>query len=124
MERLLRWRFWKSGPWRGPPSASPSPGISILITCAPQSASWRTQVGPARTRVRSRTVKRSSAREPLGNGMFLALARYLEVRVSCRRDAGKADIPRSPGCCPPRRGFELAGGDHYVPAGALAALIG
>src|SRR6185503_16456023 len=36
---------------------------------APQSASWRTQVGPARTRVRSRTVKRESAVEARGNVM-------------------------------------------------------
>src|SRR5262249_53818376 len=93
MLRLLRCRFWKSDPSRGPPSGSPAPGSggnSILITLAPQSASWRTQVGPARTRVKSRTVKRSSAREPLGNGMFLALASDLVVRVSCRRRAGKA----------------------------------
>src|SRR5690348_2482838 len=31
------------------------------MTSAPQSASWRTQVGPARTRVRSSTLKRASA---------------------------------------------------------------
>src|SRR5215471_15210043 len=42
------------------PPSTPS-GISILITSAPQSASWRTQVGPARTRVRSSTLKRASA---------------------------------------------------------------
>src|SRR5882672_629540 len=69
MLRLLRCRFWKSEPSRGPPSGSPPPGSggsSILITLAPQSASWRTQVGPERTRVRSRTVKRSSALEALG----------------------------------------------------------
>ena len=36
-------------------------GVSILMTLAPQSASWRTQVGPERTRVRSRTVKRERA---------------------------------------------------------------
>src|ERR1043165_2289384 len=70
--RLLRCRFWKSEPSRGPPSPSPSlicAGISILMQFAPQSASWRTQVGPARTRVRSRTVKRLSAVEALGNDM-------------------------------------------------------
>src|SRR5262245_54871040 len=54
---LLRCRFWKSKPWRVLPVASvPSlEGCSILITCAPQSASWRTAVGPARCAVRSRT---------------------------------------------------------------------
>src|SRR5260370_34325562 len=54
----------KSEPLRGPPRPSPpSPrsGISILMTLAPQSASWRTQVGPERTRVRSSTVKRDKA---------------------------------------------------------------
>src|SRR4051812_42131933 len=40
------------------------------MTLAPQSASCRTQVGPERTLVRSRTVKRSSAREALGTGIF------------------------------------------------------
>ena len=49
MPRLLRCTFWKSLSWRGPPIPSPSSsaaGISILTTWAPQSASWRTAVGP------------------------------------------------------------------------------
>src|SRR5579885_3320213 len=64
IERLLRCRFCMSGPSRGPPipSLGSTPGgVSILITSAPKSASWRTQVGPARTRERSRTRKRASA---------------------------------------------------------------
>src|ERR1700744_2439145 len=67
--RLLRWRFWKSGSWRaeksdGPaPSLPPSSRASILMTLAPQSANWRTQVGPDRTRVRSRTTRSLSADE-------------------------------------------------------------
>src|SRR5271165_3070030 len=72
MLRLLRCRFMKSGPSRGPPSGSPVSnlaGVSILMTFAPQSASWRTQVGPERTRVRSSTVKRLSASEARGNGI-------------------------------------------------------
>src|SRR6266851_6764791 len=57
--RLLRCRFWKSGPSRRLPVASTSsPEGSILITSAPQSASWRTAVGPARCAVRS-TTRRS-----------------------------------------------------------------
>src|SRR6516165_6246193 len=83
MLRLLRWRFWKSGPSRGPPSGSAPPGSvgsSILMTLAPQSASSRTQVGPARTRVRSRTVNRSSAREPRGNAMISAPRVALALR--------------------------------------------
>src|SRR3954469_12592877 len=60
-DRLLRCKFWKSGPSRRLPVASVcSPGISILMTSAPQSASWRTAVGPARWAVKSRTVNPSS----------------------------------------------------------------
>src|SRR5437016_991472 len=62
IDRLLRCRFWKSGLWRSMKSGVSSlPGISILMTCAPQSASCRTAVGPARARVRSRTVYLASA---------------------------------------------------------------
>src|SRR5215471_10439407 len=85
MLRLLRWRFWKSEPSRGPPSWSPplgSGGSSILMTLAPQSASWRTQVGPERTRVRSRTVKRSSAVDAIGRD-----------DLGCE-DFGRADLDR------------------------------
>src|ERR1700730_15304432 len=72
MLRLLRCKFMKSGPSRGPPSGSPVSslaGISILMTLAPQSASWRTQVGPERTRVKSSTVKRARAFEARGKGI-------------------------------------------------------
>ena len=72
IDRLLRCRFWKSALSRGPPGPSPFSrcgGVSILMTLAPQSASCRTQVGPERTRVRSRTVKRERAWEALGNDM-------------------------------------------------------
>src|SRR2546423_15196104 len=71
IERLLRCRFWKSGPSRGPPIVSLPTlgGVSILITSAPKSASCRTQVGPARTRDRSRTRKRASAVEAGTGGM-------------------------------------------------------
>src|SRR6202012_3143797 len=66
--RLLRCKFWKSAPWRGPSCSPPasSSSASILMTLAPQSASCRTQVGPARTRVRSSTVKRDKACEARG----------------------------------------------------------
>ena len=40
MPRLLRWRFWKSGPWREPPmpcSLSMCSGDSIFIAFAPES---------------------------------------------------------------------------------------
>src|ERR1700679_285136 len=73
IDRLLRCRFWKSGPWRGviisdSPAAT---GISILIQLAPQSAKYRTQTGPARTRVKSSTVKRA-------NGPSVIVASFLE----------------------------------------------
>src|SRR6516165_2967288 len=67
--RLLRCRFWKSGPSRRLPVASTSsPEGSILITWAPQSASWRTAVGPARCAVRSITRKsfKGSGGIPIG----------------------------------------------------------
>src|SRR5687768_11205378 len=72
MARLLRCRFCMSGPWRGPPMpsfGSTPGGDSILITSAPKSANWRTQVGPARTRDRSRMRKRSRAEEAAMRGM-------------------------------------------------------
>src|SRR6266851_5124326 len=40
-----------------PRVSSPAPGFSILITSAPRSASICTQVGPARTRVKSNTLR-------------------------------------------------------------------
>src|SRR5882672_9356980 len=69
---LLRCKFWKSKPWRLPPIPSPvrPPGISILMASAPQSTSWRTQVGPARARVRSRTLYRESGRELVVMGRY------------------------------------------------------
>src|SRR5215212_9365375 len=54
MLRLFGWRFWKSEPLRPPTLSSSSPGISTLMTWAPISESWRTQVGPERARVKSR----------------------------------------------------------------------
>ena len=54
-ERLLRWRFCESKPRRGK-SPSTSSRAEIWTTRAPMSASWRTQVGPERARVRSITV--------------------------------------------------------------------
>src|SRR5215475_12144959 len=98
MLRLLRCRFWKSGPLRGPPGPSPfsrCAGVSILMTFAPQSASWRTQVGPERTRVRSRTVKRERACEARGNGI-----RWLRNTYFGSETAFRADIPRSVLACP------------------------
>src|SRR3954451_18812307 len=97
-ERLLRCRFWKSEPWRGPPGASPcsSPsGVSILMTLAPQSASWRTQVGPERTRVRSSTVKRERARDAGLNGMVSPEER------ECRRGAVRLEPSQPPRLSPP-----------------------
>ena len=61
------------------------------MTLAPQSASWRTQVGPDRTRVRSSTVKRASAFEARGNGIAGAYAVFsLTECFLGPADAGKA----------------------------------
>src|SRR5689334_1508500 len=90
MARLLRCRFWKSGPWRGPPAGSGGSrcsGSSTLMTLAPQSASCRTQVGPARTRPRSSTVKRASAAEALGTVSLLldlVLGELEDLRLDVR----------------------------------------
>src|SRR5262245_12374001 len=99
-ERLLRCRFWKSGPSRGPPMVSRSRlgGVSILITSAPKSASCRTQVGPARTRVRSRTRIRARAFEAGACGMGGD-----SLESSGRTGAmhyGGADVPLQPGSAP------------------------
>src|ERR1700753_346070 len=100
MARLLRYKFGKSEPERGPPGCSPEASAiraSILTTLAPQSASCRTQVGPERTRVRSSTVKRDRACEArgkgiqrtpveIGEGMVLRAAPSPKVRfLSCLR---------------------------------------
>ena len=72
-DRLFRWRFWKSEFSLAPPICSPPvkfSGISTLMTLAPQSANWRTHVGPERTRVRSKTVNRLSAAEAKGMGII------------------------------------------------------
>src|SRR5262249_54430138 len=53
--RLLRCRFTKSNPSRAPPKPSLLPGGSTRMMSAPQSARWRTHVGPARAKVRSST---------------------------------------------------------------------
>src|SRR5258705_220389 len=75
------------------------------MTWAPQSASWRTQVGPDRTWVRSRTVKRSSAREARGVGIFCTCrGDFRDVYLIPAGGAGRPDIPRSCGCCLPRNG--------------------
>src|SRR5262249_41779689 len=85
--------FWKSGPCRGPPSPSPGEGgASILITRAPQSASWRTAVGPARTRVRSSTVKRASG--GCGSGIGVALRKHVRRGLRRHAPARTSDIRR------------------------------
>src|SRR5689334_6019298 len=54
--RLLRCRFWKSDVCRFVSNVdTPFLGASTRMTSAPQSASWRTHVGPARAIVRSMT---------------------------------------------------------------------
>src|SRR5256885_181995 len=129
--RLLRCRFWKSGPSRGPPGgslASRCSGGSILTTFAPQSASWRTQVGPARTRVRSSTVKRASAVEARGAGIPALLYDAEKLHGEDQRRAGRdlgraalvavrrlrrADEPRLPADLDALHAF-LPAADHLI----------
>src|SRR5258708_3044520 len=117
IERLLRCRFWKSGPWRGPPIVSLSTlgGVSILITSAPKSASWRTQVGPARTRERSRTRKRASAVEAgtwgMGGGIVMSPP-YNNLSSGGENVGSRARPGGNPRC----RGEAL----RHVPDGILA----
>src|SRR5262249_57784030 len=81
---------------RGPPiGSSESGGASILMTLAPQSASWRAQVGPARTRVKSSTVKRASALDARGKGT--AQSPFI-FSAKLPKDP---ELGRSFGCCPP-----------------------
>src|ERR1700680_5131033 len=72
MARLLRCRFWKSEPSRLPMISLDSPALgggATRIASAPQSASVRTQDGPARASVRSITLNRDSGnREVLSCG--------------------------------------------------------
>src|SRR5207247_10801525 len=103
IERLLRCRFWKSGPSRGPPIVSFSMlgGVSILITSAPKSASWRTQVGPARTRERSRMRKRERAVEAGTWGMAEdriadRCDRYDNLYGRRRNDRSRTELERNP----------------------------
>src|SRR5437870_4957065 len=109
IERLFRCRFWKSGPWRGPPmvSASTEGGVSILITSAPKSASWRTHVGPARTRDRSRTRKRESAVEAGTWGMAKRGAYQGALIITAASIFGRPDVGGRAGAArDPRRGGE------------------
>src|ERR1700674_5232128 len=70
------------------PSPARPPGISILIAWAPQSTSCRTHVGPARARVRSRTLKRARGSAPL----FAMSDLPLRARWSISR-SGRGLIP-------------------------------
>ena len=63
------------------------------MTLAPQSASSRTAVGPDLTRVKSRTVKRSRARDPLGNGMLKNPDKIPLALAGGRRGLTFPDLP-------------------------------
>src|SRR5680860_1153573 len=84
-ERLFRWRFWKSDPRRLPIPLPSAPGGSTRTTSAPQSANWRTQVGPARAIVRS-----STRMSPSGPS---TTARVGSAARSRRREAMENDAP-------------------------------
>src|SRR5262245_49283651 len=74
------------------------------MTFAPQSASWRTAVGPDLTRHRSRTVKRVRASEALGDDISIGskhelgtVTRYsfASARSACPRAANWKVVPRA-----------------------------
>src|ERR1051325_5881996 len=69
------------------------------MTLAPQSASWRTQVGPARTRVRSSTVKRARAFEARGTG----IAEVSDLLHRMNIPVMRGELPRSGACDLPAR---------------------
>src|SRR3954451_3057430 len=98
MARLLRCRFWKSEPSRRPTTSLASPasgGGSMRITSAPQSASVRTQDGPARARVRSSTLNRDSGKRgdwscgAAGSGLSTGLCMLV---VLDRDDVQRVDL--------------------------------
>src|SRR5215831_4155740 len=93
---LLRCRFWKSKPWRVLPVASLPPlcGASILITSAPQSASWRTAVGPARWAVRSITRMWERGRSVMSDSSLLMFFRT--ARRSTSFESGLPLLHESP----------------------------
>src|SRR5215475_8902438 len=119
---LLRCRFWKSKPWRVLPVASLPPlcGASTLITSAPQSASWRTAVGPARWAVRSITRIWERGRSVMGDSSLLCWGRATPVARSSST-AGE-DTPlkwRAPSLTSFENGFALL---HEGPAAFLVVV--
>ncbi len=94
--RRLRCRFCQSAvlrPAPNAPSASSAAGRSILMTSAPQSASWRTAVGPERTRERSSTRIWESADEAGWCGMSVSSQARNSVRSI--RSAVSAALPNA-----------------------------
>ena len=75
---------------RGPRSA---PGGSMRTTSAPQSARWRTQVGPARARVRSSTRRPTSGSGSTGGSFGVARFSDTGILLSPRK-MGAAAWPR------------------------------
>src|SRR5262245_53847567 len=62
------------------------------MTLAPQSASCRTQVGPARTRVRSSTVKRDRACEACGMDISRLRDAWCVLGLPSKRISGRNSI--------------------------------
>src|SRR3954453_7107852 len=101
-----------------PRVSSPAPGRSILITSAPRSASIWAQVGPASTRVRSKT--RNPFKGPVGFDMMLSISfavidrRWIEAtdRVEC---PGKDANNHAASCYRKYRRSKLLAGRHPDP---------
>src|SRR6266446_3306135 len=121
--RLLRWRFWKSGPSRRLPVASTSsPDGSILITRAPQSASWRTAVGPARCAVKSRTRKSFNGSGTIVIGRFSLVSRS-RVVPSPAGALAKNRVGGLPLCRRQRRIQGFQSGQKPLQAGQLDLVV-
>ena len=82
MARLLRCRFWKSGPCRSPPSPpSPSADLDLDHVARPNRRAGARRSGPARTRVKSITLNRD-------NGSLLMIASRHNYPWSARAGQG------------------------------------
>src|ERR1700722_9471388 len=122
-ERLLRFTPTKyalslvPGMYGGanPRVSSPAPGRSILITSAPRSASICAHVGPARTRVRSKTRRPRSG--PVGSGPVLRAPMGSLIGFSSLPGRGAGSISAgsligpSPGEAIPTTNLTTPGGD-------------
>ena len=120
MHRLLRCRLTKSNPSRAPPKPSLLPGGSTRMMSAPQSARWRTHVGPARASVRSSTRRPVSGSGSTGGsfgvarfsdtGILLSPRKWVRRRgLACGSAGSRARTRRAPAMIAATRASRLVG---------------